>query len=143
MEDRYLYKAKTTPKEKGEFNNVWVTGNLIVSNGKYYIHPVDNVVNVKNEIGRIIVMHEVIPDTICQCTGLKDKDGKLIRENDIVIDKHGNFYKAFWQNNYYQFSWICVKTDVFLIGAKWDLWSFKSFEIEVIGNIFDNPELLQ
>ncbi len=78
MEDRYLYKAKTTPKEKGEFNNVWVTGNLIVSNGKYYIHPVGNVVNVKNEIGRIIVMHEVIPDTICQCTGSKDKNGNLI-----------------------------------------------------------------
>lgn len=143
MEDRYLYKAKTTPKEKGEFNNVWVTGNLIVSNGKYYIHPVGNVVNVKNETGRIIVMHEVIPDTICQCTGLKDKNGKLIWENDIAKDEHGNFYKAFWQNNYYQFSWFCVKTDVFPIGAKWDLWSFKSFEIEVIGNIFDNPELLE
>lgn len=142
MEDRYLYKAKTTPKEKGEFNNVWVTGNLIVSNGKYYIHPVGNVVNVKNEIGRIIVMHEVIPDTICQCTGLKDNNGNLIWENDIVKDEHGNLYKAFWQNNYYQFSWICVKSDVFSIGAKWDLWSFKSFEIEVIGNIFDNPELL-
>lgn len=57
--------------------------------------------------------------------------------------KHGNCYKAFWQNNYYQFSWICVKSDIFSIGAKWDLWSFKSFEIEVIGNIFDNKELLE
>lgn len=102
-----------------------------------------NVVNVKNETGRIIVMHEVIPDTICQCTGLRDKNGKLIWENDIVRDKHGNCYKAFWQNNYYQFSWICIKSDIFSIGAKWDLWSFKSFEIEVVGNIFDNPELLE
>lgn len=143
MEERYLYKAKTTPKEKGEFNNVWVTGNLIVSNGKYYIHPVGNVVNVKNETGRIIVMHEVIPDTICQCTSLKDKNGRLIWENDIVRDEHGNCYKAFWQNNYYQFSWICVKSDIFPIGAKWNLWSFKSFEIEVIGNIFDNKELVE
>lgn len=143
MEDRYLYKAKTTPKEKGEFNNVWVTGNLIVSNGKYYIHPVGNVVNVKNEIGRIIVMHEVIPDTICQCTGLKDKNGNLIWENDVVKDERGNLYKAFWQSNYYQFSWACVKSEIFQIGAKWDLWSIKSYEIAVIGNTFDNPELLE
>lgn len=143
MEDRYLYKAKTTPKEKGEFNNVWVTGNLIVSNGKYYIHPINNVVNVENEIGRIIVMHEVIPDTICRCTGLKDKNEKLIWENDIVKYGNGNFYKAFWRDNYYQFSWVCVKSDIFQIGAKWDLWRFKSSEIEVVGNIFDNPELLE
>ena len=101
MEDRYLYKAKTTPKEKGEFNNVWVTGNLIVSNGKYYIHPVGNVVNVKNEIGRIIVMHEVIPDTICRCTGLKDRNGNLIWENDIVNTQCGKaivvWHKAEWR----------------------------------------------
>lgn len=80
MENRYLYKAKTTPKEKGEFNNVWVIGNLILSNGKYYIHPVDNIVKIRNEIGRIIVMHEVIPDTICQCTGLKDKNEMIKRQ---------------------------------------------------------------
>ena len=52
-------------------------------------------------------------------------------------------HRMVWQNNYYQFSWVCVKTDVFSIGAKWDLWSIKSFEIEVIGNVFDNPELLE
>lgn len=87
------------------------------------------------------VEYEIDPSTICQCTGLKDKNGKLIWENDVVKDKHGNFYKAIWQNNHYQFSWICVKSDVFFIGVKWDLWSFKSFEIEVIGNIFDDKEL--
>ena len=85
---------------------------------------------------------EVDPSTICQCTGLKDKNGKLIWENDIVRDEYGNFYKAFWQNDYYQFS-FCAKTGVFPIGAKWNLWSFKSSEIEVVGNIFDNKELLE
>ena len=61
----------------------------------------------------------------------------------IKVTDFGNFYKAFWRNNYYQFYWICVKSDVFSIGTKWDLWSFKRFEIEVIGNIFDNPDLLE
>lgn len=39
--------------------------------------------------------------------------------------------------------WSCVKSDVCFIGVQWDLCSFKSFEIEVIGNIFDNKELLE
>lgn len=142
MQDRYLYKAKTTPKEKGEFNNVWVTGNLIVSNGKYYIHPVGNVVNVKNEIGRIIVMHEVIPDTICQCTGLKDKNGKLIWENDIVkeittINFDSDKAKVSWIESEWMLEW---KTKCFY---RKDIkyWTSEKI-IEVIGNIFD-PELLQ
>lgn len=155
MEDRYLHKAKTTPKEKGEFNNVWVTGNLIVSNGKYYIHPVGNVINVKNEIGRIIVMHEVIPDTICRCTGLKDKNGKLICENDII---HKQFYidydayansEAYTGRIQYEYGgWsveitksdgsVCVSPIIEMIAYSKDIEHF-----EVIGNIFENPELLK
>ena len=135
MEDRYLYKAKTTTKEKGEFNNVWVTGNLIVSNGKYYIHPVGNVVNVKNETGRIIVMHEVIPDTICQCTGLKNKNGKLIWENAIVRCKVGTA-KVIWYKSEWRINWLRRKGLYY--------WAFEDIQItEVIGNIFDNPELLE
>lgn len=140
MEDRYLFKAKTA-KIVGTYNNdvedgVWVYGSLRCDVGKYTIFQF--------ETARAdYVEYEIDPSTICQCTGLKDKNGKLIWENDVVKDEHGNLYKAFWQSNYYQFSWVCVKSDVFSIGTKWDLWSFKSFEIEVIGNIFDNPELLE
>lgn len=143
MEDRYLYKAKTTPKEKGEFNNVWVTGNLIVSNGKYYIHPVGNVVNVKNEIGRIIVMHEVIPDTICQCTGLKDRNGNLIWENDIVkeittINFDSDKAKVSWIESEWMLEW----KSKFFYRKDIKFWTSEKI-IEVIGNIFDNPELLK
>lgn len=126
MKDRCLFKAKIC-------NGEWVAGFLHCKNDKWYI---------SNKAGSPFAF-EVRPDTICQCTGLKDKNGKLIWENDIVKDKNDNFYKAIWQNNYYQFSWICVKSDVFSIGVKWNLWCFKSFEIEVIGNIFDNPELIK
>lgn len=138
-DNRYLFKAKTA-RIVDSFNNaedgIWVKGYLRCDTGKWEISQF--------EYDRAdYVWYEVDPSTICQCTGLKDKNGKLIWENDIVKDKHGNFYKAFWQNNYYQFSLSCVKADVFPIGAKWNLWSFKSFEIEVIGNIFDNSELLE
>lgn len=136
MEDRYLFKAKRAD------NGEWVQGALF--NGESHcIIGQEIKFSPYTEHECKIVGHEVDRDTICQCTGLKDKNGKLIWENDIVRDEQGNFYKAFWQNNYYQFSWVCVKTDVFLIGTKWDLWSIKSFEIEVIGNKFDNPELLE
>ena len=139
MEDRYLFKAKTA-QIVGIYNNgledgVWVHGSLRCDVGKYTIFQF--------ETERAdYVEYEIDPSTICQCTGLKDKNGKLIWENDIVRDEHGNFYKAFWQNDYYQFS-FCAQTGVFPIGAKWNLWSFKSFEIEVVGNIFDNKELLE
>lgn len=125
INDRYLFKAIDT-------NSVWRTGLLIALKG--------NRCAIEESDGSKWACDA---KTLCQCTGLKDKNGKLIWENDIVRDKEGNCYKAFWQNNYYQFSWICVKSDIFQIGTKWDLYIWRSYEIEVIGNTFDNPELLE
>ena len=153
MRDRYLFKAKTA-QIVGIYNNgledgVWVHGSLRCDVGKYTIFQF--------ETERAdYVKYEIDPSTICQCTGLKDKNGKLIWENDVVKDKHGNFYKAFWQDNYYQFSWICIKSD-----NKWVVETFNDKlecilpicelsehsedikHFEVIGNIFDNPGLLR
>lgn len=136
MEDRYLFKAKRLD------NGEWVQGSLVYDNR-------DNMYRIITEIdystGTCITTDNaprVDASTICQCTGLKDKNKTLIWENDIVRDTHGNFYAVFYQNNYYRFSWICVKSDTFLVGAMWNLWSFHSFEVEVVGNIFDNPDLL-
>lgn len=141
MEDRYLFKAKRI--DNGEWVQGYYVKDLDVFTNCEEIHIIFEPNTMFYSSGETDGWYKVDPSTICQCAGLKDKNGKLIWENDIVKDGHGNLYKAFWQNNYYQFSWICVKTDVFSIGAKWDLWSFKSFEIEVIGNIFDNPDLLK
>ena len=149
MKDRYLFKAKRKNWQELPKDKQWVTGTIMYIENKcmMLIEDEENLLRVHyldDEMWSAdIYAIEVDELTICQCTGLKDKNGKLIWENNIVRDKHGNFYKAFWQNNYYQFSWICVKSDVFPIGSKWDLWSFKSFEIEIVGNIFDNPELLE
>ena len=132
MEDRYLLKAKRV--DDGE----WVVGYIAryghTGKEKYYIIP-----SYASDLYAI----EVDPSTICKCTGLKDKNDKLIWDNDIAKDEKGNLYKAFWQKNYYQYSWICIKSNFLPSGAQWNLWSIKSFEIEVIGNIFDNPELLR
>ena len=143
MNDRYLFRAKRID------NGGWIIGSLIQAP---YLGSIRSWISSEQEDRArlreissnqaVWRAFEVRNDTICQCTGLKDKNGKLIWENDVVIDDNRNLYKAFWQDRYYQFSWICVKSDKLPIGAKWDFWSIRSYEIDVICNIFDNPELI-
>lgn len=76
-----IHKAKTTFKEtQREFNNTWVKGDLIHSGNKCYIHPQNNSISVKNELCKCIIMHEVIPETICR--GM-DGPETVIWENDM------------------------------------------------------------
>lgn len=80
---------------------------------------------------------EVIPETVGQYTGLTDKNGKRIFEGDIVsLVKHdGLIYKVVYVPCRYELvnskGVNCFVLDI-----------YKSENIEVIGNIYDNPELL-
>ena len=140
MNREIIFKAKTTKKNdlKHEFNEKWVEGNLILCGGKAYIHPVSNKIDVTGEIGRIIVMHEVDQETLCQYTGLTDKNGKRIWENDIVRNKKGDIGVAQWFEEHAAFMiWNKTKNCVCYLAEN----DFS--KIEVIGNIFDNPYLLE
>lgn len=85
MNNRYLYKAKRT------YTDEWVRGNYIFDGitGKHYIHAEGNCVNESENIGEEgylkFVAFEIDLSTLCQCTGLKDKKGRLIWENDSCI----------------------------------------------------------
>lgn len=122
MEREILFRGKTTPKETREVNNIWVEGDLITSGGKLYIHPQGNRVQVNSELGKIIVMHEVIPETIGQFIGKVDKNNKKIFENDILTF-----------NTWGKKTYILVD----LLG-----YYANTAESEIVGNAIDNPELL-
>ena len=119
MEDRYLFKAKRLD------NHYWILGFLSVNKtGKYFIRPI---------CGSALSSEEVDKNTICQCTGLKDRNGKLIFENDIVKCEVGTA-KVIWDKSEWRIEWIrddLWRKDLFY-------WAKEDKQgIEVIGNIFD------
>lgn len=137
MEDRYLFKAK-------HFNE-WHIGNLVKEPDGLYIR------DIKKNVMAFIDDES----TICQCTGLKDKNGKLIWENDII---HKSFYTDYdacanseayiGRIQYEDGGWsveiakpdgnVCVSPIIEMIAYSKDI-----EYCEVIGNIFDNKELLE
>ena len=85
---------------------------------------------------------EVLEDTICQCTGLKDKNGKLIWENDIVrcvYDCNEKTYIVIWDDSEVDFKATNGKENY---GGNFQYLTCCE-EIEILGNIFDNPKLLE
>jgi len=136
-DNRYLFKAKTA-RIVDSFNNaedgIWVKGYLRCDTGKWEISQF--------EYDRAdYVWYEVDPSTICQCTGLKDKNDKLIWENDIVncLTEECCGYIG-WNESEAGFYF-----NVLLEDGRFEEEHIYDYQdgIEVIGNIFDNPELLE
>lgn len=125
MEDRYLFKAKRV--DDGE----WMIGYLY---GLSERHP--PFIMLSDGYGESYGVDE---HTICQCTGLKDKNGKLIWENDITLrtsvtgthkgkiiySSDGSFCQKDFETT---FETLLINSESYF---------------EVIGNIFDNKELLE
>ena len=129
MNDRYLYRAKRA--DNGEWSYGYLYGIWEI---KYILWGMTN--DVPN-------MTEVDPSTICQCTGLKDKNVNLIWENDIMVahlddsfPEDATYTRVVWNN-----IGFCTKEQ----GSE-DIMYLNKFDqehFEVCGNIFDNPELLE
>jgi uncharacterized phage protein (TIGR01671 family) len=133
MEDRYLCKAKR--KDNGE----WVIGFYAYINKKHYIYTGQL---IRSGLYDIAERFEVDPSTICQCIGLKDKNSNLIWENDIVrtiYDGIEHIYQVIWDKSELDFK----ATN----GKEFYKSNFEYLpcceEVEVIGNIFENKELLE
>ena len=162
-----LFKAKRLD------NDEWVEGNLILTpkadeDLKAIIIPFDDngeytegVYN--NDLG-FEIWYKVDITTICQYTGLTDKNGKKVWENDVLMfhSNKNDLAKACYGEFYVVDMGSLEKIDS-VIGWHYEVMEtdaiskcepfnismpltndyIKMCELEVIGNIFDNPELLE
>lgn len=124
MEDRFLFRGKR--KDNGE----WIQGYLYGIWERRYI-----LWGMTNDIPNMV---EVDPATVCQCTAMPDKNKKLVFEHDIVWDSDERaFYEIIWKQE--DMCWNVEDAD----GHKSDFEECYGSTIEVNGNRFDNPELLE
>lgn len=140
MNNRYLFKAKRID------NREWEIGNLIaLPTGDYEIsNKCNNPPDCDPMWDKVVITHKVDPSTICQCTGLKDKNGKLIWENDIIECKDGKHnFQTQIEWDAYCAGFIFQDTETSAVGLDTITANGLYSESKVIGNIFDNPELLE
>ena len=118
-------------------NGDWVYGYYVhigpVSCQRAYIIP---------EYASSIYVNEVDPSTVGQYTGLKDKNGKRIFEGDVAKVLQGKdkdiAYVGF-ENGAFM---LYPKTGNIYERTLWEYW-YNDWDVEVVGNITDNPELLE
>lgn len=114
--------------------NGFVYGSLVVNCNKYYICV--EAIQVRSGINNYITtMIEVIPETVGEYTGLRDKNGKRIFEGDVVLLKSGE------EPYLVAFDECCFQ--VYSYGVQYVMDNFCDHNIEVIGNVHDNPELME
>ena len=131
MENRYLFRGKRKD------NSEWTEGFLLKRWDGLWIFAIDE------KFADLI-----IPSTICQCTGMPDKNSKVAYEHDIIETPVGNAKIAWSCSKSPTDNHINVGFEVVFLDAiandnyRHDLgyWIGKS---EVIGSVFDNPELLE
>ena len=117
-------------KAKRLDNGEWVKGDLVHSTSYVGIsYPSD-------EFSDVPIVHRVDPSTVCQFTGLKDKEGKEIFEGDLLYDEDSGIVSAIkWKRNIC--GYVYEKAGAF---ATMRVFSNHMCFLKVIGNKFDRNE---
>ena len=137
MQDRFKFRVFISDKKNSKNS---LTGMFKV----HSLHSGTNKAIISSLYGNCSIKLE--NNILMQCTGLKDKNGKLIYEGDILGGTYGNLY-IHYCDNCKQFE---LKTnDYGCMACEGDVhWyevveSEDENELEVVGNIYENPELLE
>lgn len=126
---KILFRGKATRTK-------WVYGDLIHDRRK-------NRVYIWSEESELIE-YIIKPETAGQYTGLLDKNGEKIFEGDIVKDSTGH---EFGHVEFCNGSWMIFNDELEEFLSNWSChaWSEELgpyIKAEIVGNIYDNPELL-
>ena len=115
-------------------NGEWVAGSLVLNDNLAYIyigHSCPSEVNFEYDF------IPVDPATIGEYTGLTDKNAREVYEGCILTDKYESIAVVEWRNGAFVVNFGDV--DIFQISDCFD----DSYQMWIIGNIHDNPELLK
>ena len=132
---------------KRKSDEEWIEGCLLSDEKAPEIRYIGYLSGVEDGVVHDVDVAEVYPDTVCQYTGLTDKNGKKIFEGDVVNDSAGvcgevkfGLYAAVFsipdtnQGFYIEFP------EKSLYREELGFWRNK---VVVVGNVYDNPELLE
>lgn len=153
--ERRMYMREIICRGKRTYNGEWVEGSLvhigdfcaIVEHDQDRLHHLDQMY-LDETTGMMDGYATKVPlETVGQWTGLFDKNEKKIFEGDIVKTEYGRLCTVVWFSNQVYNGWdlMVVNTCENILHTKPPsrVGIYKKDNLEVVGNIHDNPELLR
>lgn len=137
MNRKIVFRGKCAPDTK--YAGEWVTGGYVpLSEG---ITPNNEGLIMRFLGGNITITYHVVPNTVGQFTGLQDSNGSDIYEGDILRKNDTNeIYEILWDEDYLTFAYRKIGSS-----QNYALYTIARLlkHSTIIGNIYDNPELLK